>query len=67
MNVYRNIINGNNYTLRFVEAVSPIIEATPYMIAGEILKYPAISAEADYFVKLSAEAIQAYNNSKTNL
>ena len=65
MNVYRNIINGNNYTLRFVEGIPPMIEATPYMVGGEVMKYPAVSAEAGYFVKLSAEAIQAYNSSKT--
>ena len=55
------------YTQRIVEAISPTIEATPYMTTGEILKYPAVSAQANYFVRLTPEAIQAYNKNKINL
>jgi hypothetical protein len=67
MNIYQNILNDQMYTQRIVEAISPTIEATPYMTTGEILKYPAISAQANYFVRLTPEAIQAYNNNKVNL
>ena len=66
MNVYQNIMNSNYYTLRYVEAIAPIVEATPYMSGGEVLKYPAISAEANYFVKLSSQAIAAYENARSS-
>lgn len=66
MNVYQNIINSRFYTLRYVEAIPQMVEATPYMMAGEVLKYPAISAEVSYFVKLSSQAVTAYENSKTS-
>ena len=61
MSIYQNIVNSNYYTLRYVEAIPAMVEATPYMTGGEVLKYPAVSAEANYFVKLSSEAIEAYN------
>jgi len=67
MNIYQNILNDQMYTQRIVEAISPTIEATPYMTTGEILKYPAVSAQANYFVRLTPEAIQAYNKNKINL
>ena len=64
MNIYQNIMNSNYYTLRYVEAIPPMVEATPYMTGGEVLKYPAVSAEANYYVKLSSQAITAYDNAR---
>ena len=64
MNIYQNIMNSNYYTLRYVEAIPPMIEATPYMVAGQVMKYPVLSKEATDFVELSPEAIAAYEKTK---
>lgn len=66
VSIYQNIINSNYYTLRYVEAIPVMVEATPYMTGGEVLKYPAVSAEANYFVKLSSQAIAAYENARSS-
>ena len=64
MSIYHNITNDLLYTLRTVEAIPPMIEATPYMVAGQVIKYPVLSKEASDFVELSPEAIAAYEKTK---
>jgi hypothetical protein len=67
MNIYRNIVNDSFYTMRIVEAIPTMMEATPYLTNGQVIKYPVLSSTASDFVRFSPEAIEAYNNSKTNL
>ena len=64
MSIYHNITNDMLYTLQVVEAIPPMIEATPYMGSGQVIKYPVLSSKASDFVELSPEAIEAYEKTK---